>query len=406
MAEANATRALLKNRYRHSDIFVGTAEQLCACGLVRPDQFPGQPGRGKVRATYFVSDGQPVPHGCSLFEQTYAVQRVSAERFSVDVQVADEEAQRREAIPTGKDCYSLPLDLPNTPVCQAPMVPTWTPTGFVFRRKREHDYVFEASIEHLEQSGIMEDQPLPSIDAQRAKSVRFRSSRFGWATVVQRTARTCFVVLNSPSEIRNADYEVLDYGGIVYHKGTKQQLQERRLGVGIGFPGEADRKTRKVKTLAPQTGCEVWIELLHPSDWFGEVPRYRVSVHRSEAEQEAIKTAKRKTEAERHRLERLKNMPATPDKFRNEVADTFLTLANIAKARMQSSDGYRFTSEVVGEFTDAITDAYWVIKNGATTGTSPQQKLQQVMRANAKADAPLQRFLESVAEPPPSDQAH
>lgn len=68
MADANATRALLKIRYQHFDEYVGTAEQFIACGLVQPDQFPGQPGRGKVRATYFVSDGHPVPHGCSDFD--------------------------------------------------------------------------------------------------------------------------------------------------------------------------------------------------------------------------------------------------------------------------------------------------------------------------------------------------
>ena len=77
MANANATRTLLKARWWHTDKYVGTAEQLCACGLVQPGQFPGQPGRGKVRATYFMSDGQPVPHGCSDLEQTYTVQRVS-----------------------------------------------------------------------------------------------------------------------------------------------------------------------------------------------------------------------------------------------------------------------------------------------------------------------------------------
>lgn len=147
MAEANATRALLKSRYRHSDGYVGTAEQLCACGLVRPDQFPGQPGRGKVRATYFVADGQPAPHGTSMFELTYTVQQVSARRFSVYVSVSDQEAKRRETVPEDKG--RLPLDLPDTPTIEAPAAPTWAPIGFVFLRQREHDYVFEASVENL-----------------------------------------------------------------------------------------------------------------------------------------------------------------------------------------------------------------------------------------------------------------
>ena len=48
----------------HTDIYVGTEEQLCAAGLVKPGQFPGHSGMPKVRATYFLSDGIPAQHGC------------------------------------------------------------------------------------------------------------------------------------------------------------------------------------------------------------------------------------------------------------------------------------------------------------------------------------------------------
>jgi hypothetical protein len=244
----------------------------------------------------------------------------------------------------------------------------------------------------------MESQALPASEGERAKSVRFRSLQFGWVAVVQRTARTFFVVLNSPREIRYADYQAHDYGSTVYHKGTKQQLQARGLAVGIGFPGEPGCHARKVAVPTEQAGVELRIELLHPSEWFGEVPRFEVTARRSEAEQEALKKAKREADAEKARIERLKTMPATPDKFREEVAQTFWSLANITKAQMQAKDGYRFTSEVVDDFTDAITEAYWAIKNGAAVGASPRQKYQQVMCASARADKPLQQFLSSIQD--------
>lgn len=396
MANANATRTLLKARWWHTDEYVGTAEQLCACGLVQPGQFPGQPGRGKVRVTYFISDGQPVPHGCSDLEQTYTVQRVSLTRFSVSVSLSDQEIQRRRAIPNNKR-GGLPLDLPEAPAFEVPTAPTWAPPGFVFRRNRDPDYVFEATIEHLRQSGVMEGQLLPVIDDQRAKSVRFRSLQFGWTTVRQRTARTFFVVLKSPREIRNADYRTRDYGTAVYHEGTKQQLQERGLGVGIGFPGEPGCHIRKVTVPTTQPGAKLRIELLHPSEWFGEVPRFEVEVRRSEAEQEALKKAKQEAEAEKARLERLKTMPATPEKFRDDVADCFWTWVKFTKRQMESSDGYRFTSDVVDEFVETVSEAYWTIKNGDTTGCSPRKKLQLVLGESAKADKPLQRFLANLS---------
>lgn len=99
MADANATRALLKSRYSHSDHYAGTAAQLSACGLVRPDQFPGQPGRGKVRASYFLSDGEPMPAWCSSYEPTFSVQRVSSARFEVRVEVSDQKKKWRDTLP-------------------------------------------------------------------------------------------------------------------------------------------------------------------------------------------------------------------------------------------------------------------------------------------------------------------
>ena len=98
-----------------------------------------------------------------------------------------------------------------------------------------------------------------------------------------------------------------------------------------------------------------------------------------------------------YRLKGLKTMAATPAEFRELLAEMFWTWASMTKGRMQPQDGYRFTSEVVDEFMDSMTDAYWAIKNGETTGVSPKKKLQQVMSQKAKADEPLQRFFANLS---------
>ena len=398
MAKADATRALLKTRYRHSDEYVGTADQLCACGLVRPGQFPGQPGVGKVAATYFLADGQPARSGHSALEPTYVLHRLGSTRYSVRVAVCDQEEKRRGAFNYVKG--TLPLNLPGTQLCEALEGPSWAPAGFVFRCRRERsnvdDYVFNASVEDLRASNLMDGQPLPGIEDARHKTVQLRSPRFGHIIVAQRAAQTFIVTLQAPSEIRNADYEARDCDWGALHYGTKRQLQERGLGVGIGFPGEPGCNRRQLTALAPNGKSAMRVELLHRSDWHGEVPRYMLSVDRTEAELESLKKVKRDADNEQLRLQTLKSMPATPEKFRDAVADIFWAGVSVAKAHMQAKDGYRFAPDVVDEFIETVTDVYWTLKEGETIGCSPRNKLQQVLCANAKADAPLQRFLSGL----------
>lgn len=400
MAAHDPARPLLRARSVSWDEYAGSAEQLCACGLVQPGQFPGQPGRGKVRATYFLADGQPVPRGCGSYELTYTVQRLSASRFSVSVEVSDEEAQRRYAL-NGKSYGALPLDLPPAAASVAATIPPWTPEGFTFRRHRRHwngaeDYVFEAGANELRASGILGGQSLPASENERRTSIRVASDRFGAVTVTQRTAHTFIVVLNLPREIRNAEYETEDHGRIVWHKGTKHQLQERGLGVGIGFPGEPGCKRREVVLSMPETGGKVRIELCNRSDWCGDVPRFTVTVWRSEAEVKAADQAKRDAEAEKQRPARLKAMPATPEAFRDRVASAFWTWADFVRLEMRPDAGFRFTTDTVDEFMQAATNLYWVLKNGDTEGHSPLVDLQEVLGARAKSDQPLQRFLAGV----------
>lgn len=400
MAAHEPARPLLRARYVNWDEYAGTAEQLCACGLVQPGQFPGQPGRGKVRATYFLADGQPVPRGCGSYELTYTVQRLSASRFSVSVEVSDEEAQRRYAL-NGKSYGALPLDLPPAAASVAATIPPWTPEGFTFRRHRQHrtggsDFVFETGVEALRASGLLGVQSVPVSEDGRHKSFRVDSDRFGWVTVAQRTAQTFIVVLQLPREIRNADYTVSDYGHSVHHRGTKQQLQDRGIGVGIGFPGEPGCHRRKVTLPPADSGEETCIELMHRGDWCGDVPRFHVTAWRSEAQVKAAEQAKRDAEAEKRRPERLKAMPATPQAFRDRIAKSFWAWADFICLEMQPKEGYRFTSGAVDDFMEAATNLFWVLKNGDTEGHSPLVDLQEVLGARAKSDQPLQRFLAGV----------
>lgn len=84
---------LLCNRY------TGSAEALVACGLVRLDQLPGQPGNGKVRCTYDPA-GRRVPQGRPTGSHDpgrMTVERVTATRFRVDVNVSYDEQELRRA---------------------------------------------------------------------------------------------------------------------------------------------------------------------------------------------------------------------------------------------------------------------------------------------------------------------
>mgnify|MGYP001546534733 CR=1 FL=1 len=123
----------------------------------------------------------------------------------------------------------------------------------------------------------------------------------------------------------------------------------------IGFPGEPGCNSRKLSATIPETGGKMSIELLRPEEWCGDVRRFEVVVRRSEVEQAAQKEIKRAaleareqvqmaTALEYARIVRLRTMPATPDKFRDGVAETFWALVDATRSQMQPKVGYGFTS--------------------------------------------------------------
>lgn len=85
---ARTTQPMKVVRQIWTDDYIGTAADLVAAGIVKPGQFPGDPGRGKVRVTYY-ADASKV--------KVLVVQRVGKERFCAGVYVAADEVQRRLA---------------------------------------------------------------------------------------------------------------------------------------------------------------------------------------------------------------------------------------------------------------------------------------------------------------------
>lgn len=404
MANADAARALLKTRYCHSDIYVGSPLQLCAAGLVRTDQLPGLPGMAKVRATYFLTDGVPVPHGCSSCELTFCVERISSARYSVSVDVCDEEVERRKALIEASG--ELPLDLPGAAAAVEQKPPAWTPSGWSFRRWRISDerYVFVASIEQLKTSGLMGDQPLPVVDGSKRKRVSFCSERFGWVSMAQRSAGSFFVFLHAPREIRFADYQVTESEWAVTHKGTKEQLHARGLGVGLGFPGEPGCNRRKVTTFDSQTGAEVCFALLSRSEWCGDVPRFEVTAQRSEGEKEAFKRAKRVSPDAIKAKRDLAAMPKSAQDFRLGLIDSMRSWIRAVLAGAISPPewhGYTLDSDAVEEIHasfDAVVEAIAAapVKFDPTVHA---QVAQQYRAAIAAADKPFQAQVAALARP-------
>lgn len=78
------------------NVYRGDADALVAAGLVKPDQFPGQPANGKTR-TSFRPDGTKVKQGtndaCKM--PGYFVVRKSGNKFEVAIRQSDEEMERR-----------------------------------------------------------------------------------------------------------------------------------------------------------------------------------------------------------------------------------------------------------------------------------------------------------------------
>ena len=174
-------------------------------------------------------------------------------------------------------------------------------------------------------------------------------------------------------------------------RGSKEQLRSLGIWCDTPYPGEAggkrwmqarDRRGYKVRITRAST---IWAGL------------FDADIELPAEVREAKREKQRAVKEERARLQELKTMPATPDKFRSAVADSFWSwVCGVVKPQMESKDGYRFAPDVVDEFIETVTEAYWALREGETIGCSPRKRLQQVLCANAKADAPLQRFLSGL----------
>ena len=96
-----ATLRPLRPMTTHQEIWcdnhIGSAQQLIEAGVVRPGQFPGDPGVGKCSVT-FSPDGMPAQKGQRTADRPGArtIRRVGADRFRVSVRVSEAERQKRD----------------------------------------------------------------------------------------------------------------------------------------------------------------------------------------------------------------------------------------------------------------------------------------------------------------------
>jgi hypothetical protein len=176
--------------------------------------------------------------------------------------------------------------------------------------------------------------------------------------------------------------------------GTKEQLQAVGIGVGMSFPGESDAK-RWFKTkddrgfsarVAPCWRHPHWrvfrVEL--------ELPKEVKEEH--ERERRAQQDSARRAEQE---VTRLKALPKSADEFREGAARGFWLLASVTLGLMRPELGLRYDAETIAEVKSALSDAYWLLKQGDTEG----QTAAAVLASRAKADKPLQSFLARVDGP-------
>lgn len=89
-------------RHPFSNDYRGTQAALVAAGMARPDEFPGQPGRGKVMATYG-PDGEPLKKGLNRGRCRYAVgyrqiRQSAGARFVVIAGIGQAEVDRRSGL--------------------------------------------------------------------------------------------------------------------------------------------------------------------------------------------------------------------------------------------------------------------------------------------------------------------
>lgn len=86
-----------------TDIYCGSATALVTAGVVRPGQFPGQPGMRKVRVRILpdgtVLDGPPNANNRAIRGPGgKCVQRTGSDRFRVEEVIAREDGERRQAL--------------------------------------------------------------------------------------------------------------------------------------------------------------------------------------------------------------------------------------------------------------------------------------------------------------------
>lgn len=79
-----------------TDSFVGTADALVACGLARLDQFPGQPGRGKVQCSYRADGSRSTSNFDRRKEDFLQISRKGKNRFEIQRPASESERKRRE----------------------------------------------------------------------------------------------------------------------------------------------------------------------------------------------------------------------------------------------------------------------------------------------------------------------
>lgn len=88
----------LRRKWQGVDSYCGSAAALVALGVVQATELPGSPGLGKVMATFGPNGGR-IPKGAAGGKKGLPgqrqVRRTSRDRFTVEIQVGDEEAARR-----------------------------------------------------------------------------------------------------------------------------------------------------------------------------------------------------------------------------------------------------------------------------------------------------------------------
>lgn len=174
-------------------------------------------------------------------------------------------------------------------------------------------------------------------------------------------------------------------------RGSKEQLRAIGIALEGPYPGEPGGNPRCVY----DRDARGWrVRISRASRTWADVFDVHIEVP-NEVRAEAVR-AQLKAKAEQRRLDHLRTMPTTPEAYRERVAGLFLRVAVAVQTEMEPDDGFRYTPEAVEAFVEMARDAYWFLKEGQTSGTSPRDALTRALVSNAKADHSLQRFLSNV----------